>query len=264
MKSTAIRRMRVTGPGTDDNVMLAERLRQQGLPLVVRPRQRRGELVPYTGPVLSVVGLLLLVQAITTRFMINLGQRYDVDFLEADTVPPELLVSASAALGVLIGSCIGAPLLLWGLSSLTRRTGWLTRWSIALAGIATIIASNLLDPWGVSTPINLVLGVLNVGIILVAAYLGVGVLLLWAVQRILQELNSLGAMVIRVLPLLMLVMLFLFYNAEIWQIAAGISWLNVALTAAVLVVLANVLNVVTTRGAVAESHVSQHLAASTA
>lgn len=128
MKSTAIRRLRVREIHPDPHDARAESLRRHGLPLVVRPRHRLRTLVPYTGPVLVVLGVLLMVQAVTARVMLAASERFDVN---------------------------------------------------------------------------------------------------------------------------------------IWQIAVGISWLNVALTAAVLVILANVLNVVVTADIVGDSHLRDHLRDST-
>ncbi|WP_141269117.1 hypothetical protein [Kocuria varians] len=45
----------------------------------------------------------------------------------------------------------------------------------------------------------------------------------WASRRAAREMNHLGSMVGRVLPILMLALLFSFFNAEIWQVVAQLS-----------------------------------------
>lgn len=212
MKSTAIRRLRVREIHPDPHDARAESLRRHGLPLVVRPRHRLRTLVPYTGPVLVVLGVLLMVQAVT---------------------------------------------------AVATRSGNTRRLLISALGLVLILAAALTSSCQSGVLLNLISSAVTVAIVLAGAYLGLGVITLWAMQRILQELTSIGAMIIRVLPLLMLVLLFLFYNSNIWQIAVGISWLNVALTAAVLVILANVLNVVVTADIVGDSHLRDHLRDST-
>ncbi|MDO5618313.1 hypothetical protein [Kocuria sp.] len=262
MKSTAMRRLRVTGPGQSAQVLLAERLRQQGLPLVVRPSQRRRELIPYTGPMLVVLGLLLLTQAIGLRVLVAAERRAGVDYLQADTLPDDLLWTTTIVAGVVLVIHLCSPLMLWAVALVVRRGRTRVRAGVVLAGLLITLLAVMVAPWEIGLGINLLTAVTLVAALLVGAYLGLGVITLWSIQRIIQELQSVGAMVIRALPLLMLVLLFLFYNSNIWQIAGAISWLNITLTAVVLLVLANVLNMVLTAEIVRGSHLQAHLKSS--
>jgi hypothetical protein len=65
------------------------------------------------------------------------------------------------------------------------------------------------------------LGVL--AIVYVATSYGVVPLTLWALRRSAAQLPSLGRMVVRALPLLLLFTTFLFINAEVWQVAGTLT-----------------------------------------
>ncbi len=69
----------------------------------------------------------------------------------------------------------------------------------------------------------------------------------WSLRRSRQELPALGPMIVRVLPVLMLAVLFLFFNAEIWQVAAGLDGARTAAVATVLAGLAVSIVIVTAR-----------------
>lgn len=77
--------------------------------------------------------------------------------------------------------------------------------------------------------------------------LGVDSLIHWALRRTLRELWSVGPMVLRVLPVLMVAVLFLFFNAEIWQVAAGLDTARTFGVAGVLSILALLVVIVTAR-----------------
>lgn len=83
--------------------------------------------------------------------------------------------------------------------------------------------------------------------VLVLVVLGLGSLLHWALRRSLLELWSVGPMVLRVLPVLMVAVLFLFFNAEIWQVSAGLNTVRTLGVAGVLAALAVLVVIVTAR-----------------
>ncbi|WP_156188242.1 hypothetical protein [Arsenicicoccus sp. oral taxon 190] len=82
---------------------------------------------------------------------------------------------------------------------------------------------------------------------LLAGYWGLGSMLSWAARRSWRELSSLGPLLSRVLPLLMITVLFCFYNAEIWQVAAQLSMQRTWAAFAVMGLLGVALAVVNTR-----------------
>ena len=259
MTSTAIRRLRVREQHPGPQEALVETLSQHGLPLVVRPRHRLRHLVPYTGPLLLVLGVLLMVQAVTARIMEVAIARSGVNFWETEELPDGLLLVATTTTVSLIAAYVLSPLMLWAITALATRGSSKRRLAISAVGMIMILAAALTSTWPSGLLLNILSSLATVVVVLVGAYFGLGVITLWALQRILQELTSIGAMIIRALPLLMLVLLFLFYDSNIWQIAVGISWLNVTLTAAVLAILANVLNLVVTADIIGDSHLRDHL-----
>jgi len=66
-----------------------------------------------------------------------------------------------------------------------------------------------------------------------------GVIAMWGIRRTFGSLGQLFPLVTRALPLLLLFITFLFINAEVWQVAAGLDgsvmWLTVALFTAITV-----------------------------
>ena len=70
---------------------------------------------------------------------------------------------------------------------------------------------------------NIVLALVLLAVIYVWSAYGVGPLLVWGVRRGSQQLTSLGSLVARALPLLLLFNTFLFINAEVWQMAGTLQ-----------------------------------------
>lgn len=101
--------------------------------------------------------------------------------------------------------------------------------------VSTVLSARFDDAnWALALSGRLAGGLL----LLLLLFLGAGALAWWALRRTFYELWSIGSMVVRVLPVLMLAVLFLFFNAEIWQVAAGLDWIRAVGVAAVLEALA--------------------------
>lgn len=101
--------------------------------------------------------------------------------------------------------------------------------------VSTVLSARFDDAnWALALSGRLAGGLL----LLLLLFLGAGALAWWALRRTFYELWSIGSMVVRVLPVLMLAVLFLFFNAEIWQVAAGLDWIRAVGVAAVLGALA--------------------------
>lgn len=154
-----------------------------------------------------------------------------------------LIVSALVWLGV----ALLAPLTGWLVGAVVRRLPRPVGTGIGvLLGVGLIVA-----PAAAAAPsmrgLALVAGPLVVAGLLGATYLGVGTLVMWSSRRVLRELSTLAPMTSRALPVVMLALLFTFYNAEIWQIAIALSVGRTWAAVAVFVVLAAALVTVTTR-----------------
>ncbi|BAN01583.1 hypothetical protein [Ilumatobacter coccineus] len=80
---------------------------------------------------------------------------------------------------------------------------------------------------------NVVVALVLLAVIYLWSAYGVGPLLKWASRRGAQQLSSLGSLVARALPLLLLFNTFLFINAEVWELAGtlyGLPYLVVIFT----------------------------------
>lgn len=87
--------------------------------------------------------------------------------------------------------------------------------------VVALLGSNVVHgvSWVASFPERLVLVIL----VVLAAYVGAGAVGLWALRCVGRELGTLGTMVGRVLPVMTLTTLFMFFNAEVWQVVRHLS-----------------------------------------
>ncbi|WP_237233386.1 hypothetical protein [Rothia nasisuis] len=145
-------------------------------------------------------------------------------FIALTLVPPLLLLVVPWAVSRLLVSLsfwpqtlIGALLLpLAGFSMLPQTARW-----VGLADIADAFAAS--D----------VLWIL--GAMLLAVYLGLDSLCYWALRQILKEMATLFSMVVKVLPVLMIAVLFFFVNGDIWRVATALSMQRTMQVVSVLV-----------------------------
>ena len=147
-------------------------------------------------------------------------------FIALTLVPPLLLLVVPwvvsrllAPLPFWLQTLIGALLLpVAGFSMLPQTARWM-----GLADVADAFAAS--D----------VLWIL--GVILMAVYLGFDSLCYWALRQIVKELAALSSMVVKVLPVLMIAVLFFFVNGDIWRVAAALSMQRTLQVVAILTVL---------------------------
>lgn len=211
-------------------------MRANGLPQVVRPAARVRGFVHRCAPFL----FALLVAGLLWQAAFALLP--DDVLLSGDLAPERDPAQAAAVLLVLaapvVAVCAGVLA-----GAVRRRLSPLPR---SVLGVLVAVAFLLL-PGMVGGPVRAGLGSQAVVLLLVLAlgYLGVGSVLVWAWRRSWHEVGTLAPMVVWVLPVLMLTVLFLFFNAEIWQVATGIDWPRTWGIAAVLLGLSLVVIVVT-------------------
>lgn len=173
----------------------------------------------------------------------------------------EGVITATDAQSVAIAAFVlGGPalvlLLAWMVARLARRGSDARRAVIAIATallwlvVTPIVTTRMLrsiEP-GESSYTQAMIQALLIYVVLgFLTYLGTGTVVRWSLRRSRQELAALGPMIVRVLPVLMLAVLFLFFNAEIWQVAAGLDGPRTAAVASVLAVLAVSIVIVTAR-----------------
>lgn len=222
---------------------LQDDLRARGLPLVLEAAVRRRALLGRTSAVLSGAAVaawsVRIADLASERLM--LPAELPDDTAPADWNDPWLVVFVIASLTLL-----AAPLVTWLVASLLPRIG--ARWRTGL-GVATTVLT--LAAAGTTLPAPLLVTV--VVVVIAATYWGLGAIVVWASKRSLRELDTLGTMGSRVLPLLLLTFLFFFFNAEIWQVATKLDVARTVGTVAVITVLAIVLTFVNARDELQET-----------
>jgi hypothetical protein len=113
------------------------------------------------------------------------------------------------------------------------------RWVLArIVLLLNVVALPVVDWWtGLRDRLWFSLSI-NVGVtllMLLFVWVGAGSILAWGLRKALSEVGTVGRMATKALPLLVLVVIFAFFSAEMWQIAAELPrwrlWLVVALFA---------------------------------
>ena len=78
-----------------------------------------------------------------------------------------------------------------------------------------------------------------------AIHFGADSLVRWSAGRVGREFWTMGPVLTRVLPVLMIAFLFFFYNAEIWQVMVALNWARTWAVVAIMAALAIVLVFIT-------------------
>lgn len=224
-----------------------EHLRSLGLPLMIEPSTRLKEMPRRSaglcaGLAVAFTGLGALDRANDQAVMMIEYIGVDpADVLEAaGWTELRLMLLLAAALVML------SPLVGWLISWVARRTSPATGTVVGLAAAAllVVVPPTAFDPGDGPTIRTTVLITVAV---LASTYVGAGSLVRWSFRRVRRELGTMGQMVARVLPVLTLAVLFLFFSAEIWQIMVELSWPRTFAVIGVMGVLTVLLVVVTTR-----------------
>lgn len=194
-------------------------MRYRGLPLMVPPLRRLVGLVPRSIPLLVSLALLGTALLLADR-AVNAGEVISVIDLKRHPEVLNRLVVASIVglLAIPVG---------FGYAILQRRLS---------PGLRLVIATAILLFWlpGLSAWAGLEgageglhLGIwVRLGLLVVAVasvYLGLDSITGWALRRGLNEISSALPAIARVLPLLLLTVLLVFFTEELWQISANMS-----------------------------------------
>jgi len=89
--------------------------------------------------------------------------------------------------------------------------------------VASVFESSSLDGLDFVYDGSQVFPLIVVGIYL-AIFLGVDTILGWSLKHAIHQLASLPPMIAKVLPVLMVSVLFIFVNADLWKLANGLSF----------------------------------------
>lgn len=90
--------------------------------------------------------------------------------------------------------------------------------------LGPMVPSIIFDQWGDAIQ-ALIEGIIILGVIYVVAAFALGHLTLWAIRTSITQVTMLGRLVVRALPQLLLFTVFLFINAEVWQVAGTLAGL---------------------------------------
>lgn len=105
----------------------------------------------------------------------------------------------------------------------TNHHGILTILFAGMLFVASVFESSSLDGLDFIYDGSQVFPLIVVGIYL-AIFLGVDTVLGWSLKHVIHQLTSLPPMIMKVLPVLMASVLFIFVNADLWKLANGLSF----------------------------------------
>lgn len=199
---------------------------RQGLPMVLPLRRRLPGLLGRILPLVVAFGALDAL----LRVVIH---------IDSDQAPGSAMSESAMAL-LAIGSL---PLALgMGLAAraVLARMSVRPRLVAVLAVYLLVVVVGPITGWrmGQVTLFGGVTGTLAVIVVLaLGALIGVGAAISWTLRRMAATLAALGPMTVRVLPLLTLTTLFLFFSTEIWQVSMNMTWPRLTATVAVLALL---------------------------
>ncbi len=147
---------------------------------------------------------------------------------------------------LVVGAVVIAILMLgWAITNVARRRPWLTRpTTIGPPELATFllgpVVPSLIFGQGRDAVEALLEGAAVLAVIYLGTSYGVVPLVMWALRRSAAQIGSLGRMVVRALPLLLLFTTFLFINAEVWQVAGTLTGPLYVVTLGIFFVLGSV------------------------
>jgi len=193
---------------------------ERGLPFVLTRRARWRRLWPRSAPILAAYGTLQA--CILPIYLITGG--HDVA-ITGEPTTSQLIVLAIIGLALPLMAIVG-----WLVSR--SRSG---RTRAGIATIAVVTVACVAATVGGAT--DLAQGAVVVAAVLILTGCGVGSVVGWAVRMMLSHLATVGALVVRALPVVLLTAL-VFFNTYVWLMAATISGNRLGLAMGFLVSIA--------------------------
>ena len=211
--------------------------RKQGAPLIIPARQRALDAFPRSVPWILWAGIMHICYIFLRDILLFLVE--DVkgslpDYIKALT-SDNALSNEVLPLLVLGGIFLVMPVISGVLIALTHKLMVRTpQWVQITAGILTVLFAGVLFTTGVFETSSLdgldfvydggkAFPLIVIGIYL-AIFLGVDTVLGWSLKHAIHQLASLPPMIAKVLPVLMVSVLFIFVNADLWKLANGLSF----------------------------------------
>lgn len=211
--------------------------RKQGVPLIIPARQRALDAFPRSVPWILWAGImhicyiflrdiLLFVVEDVKGSLPNYIKALTSDSALSNEVLPVLVLG-----GIFLVMPVISGVFITLAHVLMVRT---PRWVQITTGILTVLFAGILFTTGVFPSNTLdgldfvydgsqVFPLIVVGIYL-AIFLGLDTILGWSLKHAIHQLASLPPMIAKVLPVLMVSVLFIFVNADLWKLANGLSF----------------------------------------
>lgn len=211
--------------------------RKQGAPLIIPARQRALDAFPRSVPWILWAGIMHICYIFLRDILLFLVE--DVkgslpDYVKALTTNTALSDEVLPLL-VLGGIFLVMPVISGVFITLAHKLMVRTpQWVQITTGILTVLFAGVLFTAGVFETSSLdgldfvydggqVFPLIVIGIYL-AIFLGVDTVLGWSLKHAIHQLASLPPMIAKVLPVLMVSVLFIFVNADLWKLANGLSF----------------------------------------
>lgn len=208
---------------------LDEWFRGQGLPTFV-PLRRWGHDLPRR---ITPIAVYLTVLAIMLSAAVY----------AFDQAPPLAdLIALGLVVVLLVVSFVVAQLAFWAVRGLLRRwpSGLGTLFALVMIIVCTgfvALSSNLIDPterwWDAA-----VVGIATMVVFMVLAAAGGGALLAWAARLAVRNLSAIAYLASIALPVILMLVIFAFFSAEVWQLTTNLSWGRLLAFGLVIIALA--------------------------
>lgn len=211
--------------------------RKQGAPLIIPARQRALDAFPRSVPWILWAGIMHICYIFLRDlliFIVDDAKGSLPDYVKALT-SDNALSNEVLPLLVLGGIFLVMPVIFGVFITLAHKLMVRTpQWVQITTGILTVLFAGVLFTAGVFETSSLdgldfvydggkAFPLIVIGIYL-AIFLGVDTVLGWSLKHAIHQLASLPPMIAKVLPVLMVSVLFIFVNADLWKLANGLSF----------------------------------------
>ena len=211
--------------------------RKQGVPLIIPARQRALDAFPRSVPWILWAGImhicyiflrdiLLFVVEDVKGSLPNYIKAFTSDSALSNEVLPMLVLGGIFLIMPVISGvfiALAHVLMVRAPRWVQITTGILTVLFAGMLFTAGVFASSTLDGLDFVYDGGQVFPLIVIGIYL-AIFLGVDTVLGWSLKHAIHQLASLPPMIAKVLPVLMVSVLFIFVNADLWKLANGLSF----------------------------------------
>ena len=211
--------------------------RKQGVPLIIPARQRALDTFPRSVPWILWAGimhicyiflrdiLLFVVEDVKGSLPNYIKALTSDSALSNEVLPVLVLGGIFLVMPVISGVFITLAHVLMVRTPrwVQITTGILTVLFAGMLFTAGVFASNTLDGLDFVYDGGQVFPLIVIGIYL-AIFLGVDTVLGWSLKHAIHQVASLPPMIAKVLPVLMVSVLFIFVNADLWKLANGLSF----------------------------------------